>query len=105
MIAELLNTAAIPAKEARYPDPPALHAVWFDSVDGDGPDLGAAQIFQHDGDVELYAADLTSGKAALRRLTDQLDARSIHYSTQGWYWMKEIRRYQEIISFTYIEKT
>lgn len=105
MISLLLKNAAIPAREARYPEPPALHAVWFDSIDADGPDLGPSQIFTHDGTVELYAPDIPGGKEALQRFIAQLDANGIRYTTQGWYWLKEIRRYQEVISFTYIEKT
>lgn len=102
MIQDILKAAAIPSQEAHYPDPPALHAVWFDSVDADGPDLGPSQIFTHDCTVELYAPSISEGNVARQRLFDQLDAHSIHYETQGWYWLKEICRYQEVITFTYI---
>lgn len=102
MMQDILRAAAIPSQEAYYPDPPALHAVWFDSVDADGPDLGPSQIFTHDCTVELYAPSTSEGNAARQRLLNQLDAHSIHYETQGWYWLKEIRRYQDVITFTYI---
>ena len=104
MIQEIHKDAGIPAKPAIYLDPPPLHAVWFDSIDGDGADLGPSQIFTHDCTVELYAPDIASGNAALQRLIKQLDERNIHYDTQGWYWLKEIRRYQEVITFTYYNK-
>jgi hypothetical protein len=48
--------------------------------------------------------NIAAGNAARRRFLAELDARGIHYSTQGWYWLSDIRRYQEIIEFTFIEK-
>lgn len=101
---EILTAAAIPSRPARFPDPPELHAVHFDSVDTDGPDLGPATSLQHNCTVELYAPTVEAGNEALQRLTAQLDARAIRYTTQGWYWLKEIRRYQEIIEFTHTQK-
>lgn len=105
MIDEILTAAAIPSREARFPDPPELHAVYFDSVEAEGPDGGPARIFTHDGTVELYAPSTDAGNVAKKRLEAQLDARGIPYTTQGWYWLKELRRYQEIYEFTYIVKT
>lgn len=103
MIEEILNAASIPAREARFPDPPAgTHAVYFDSITADGPD-GINRIFTHDCIVELYAPIIDpAAKEALER---ELNARGIHYTTQGWYWLDSIRRYQEIYEFTFIEKT
>lgn len=102
MIKEILNSADIPSKEARFPDPPeGTYAVYFDSTTADGPD-GINRIFTHDGTVELYAPIIDpNAKKALER---ELNARGIHYTTQGWYWLDAIRRYQEIYEFTFIEK-
>lgn len=105
MIKEILTAAAIPSQAARFPDPPDLHAVYFDSVETDGPDTGPGRVFNHDCTVELYAPSIAKGAEALYRMRAQLDARSIHYTTQGWYWLSNIQRYQEIIEFSYIEKT
>lgn len=108
MMKEILITASIPARAARYPDPPEIHAIYFDSVSTDAvdinPDVGPALGTQHDCTVELYAPSDAAGNEALRRLQALLDARSIRYTTQGWYWLSSIQRYQEVIEFTYIEK-
>lgn len=108
MIKEILNAATIPAQAARFPDPPAVHAVYFDSQDTDAPDInpdiGPAAGILHDCTVELYAPSIAAGDPALHRLQEQLDARGLRYSTQGWYWLREIQQYQEIIEFSHIEK-
>lgn len=104
MIEEILTAAAIPHKAAQFADPPKVtYAVYFDSVDADGPDGEACQVFTHAYTVELYAPVLDED--AKRRLEAELNARGIHYTTQGWYWLNETLRYQEIYEFTYIEKT
>jgi hypothetical protein len=105
MLNELLKAASIPSQAARFPDPPAVHAVYFDSKAADGPDEGPRRIYTHDCTVELYAPTIKKGDEALHRLTPELDARRISYTTQGWYWLDAIQRYQEVIEFTYIEKT
>ena len=105
MLNDILKAADIPAQAARFPNPPELHAVYFDSMETDGPDIGASRIVSHDCTVELYAPSIEEGDAAKHRLTSQLEALSIRYTTQGWYWLSAIRRYQEIIEFSYIEKT
>lgn len=104
MLNEILKAASIPSQAARFPDPPAVHAVYFDSVDADGPDAGSRRIFSHDCTVELYAPTIKKGDTALHKLTAELDARGLSYTTQGWYWLDTIQRYQEVIDFTYIEK-
>lgn len=104
MINQILAEASIPAKPARFPDPPAIHAIYFDGIEPDGPDIGAPTSLSHDCTIELYAPDISAGTAALMRLQSQLDARSIRYTTQGWYWLSNIQRYQEVIEFTYTEK-
>ena len=104
MIKEILTAAAIPSRAARFPDPPEVHAIYFDSIDTDGPDLGPATTAMHDCTVELYAPSIPAGDEALGRVQAQLDARGIRYTTQGWYWLDAIRRYQEIVEFSHIEK-
>lgn len=104
MIKNILDAATIPSQAARFPNPPALHAVYFDSIEADGPDLGSSRIFTHNCTVELYAPSIEAGDEALHRLQAEMDARGIRYTTQGWYWLNEIRRYQEVIEFTHIEK-
>lgn len=107
MINEILTAADIPSKPARFPDPPALHAVYFDSpgTPDFNPDLGPALNVTHDCTVELYAPSIKAGIEARKRLLRALDERSIRYTTQGWYWLNAIQRYQDIIEFSYIKKT
>jgi hypothetical protein len=105
MIEKILKAAAVPSQAARFPDPPELHAVYFDSTTAEGADLGPALSITHDCIVELYAPSVSAGNDAKRRICEELDALGIRFTTQGWYWLSDIRRYQEIIEFTYIEKT
>lgn len=105
MLNELLQAAAIPSQAARFPDPPAVYAIYFDSIDTEGPDEGPRRIFSHNCTVELYANTIKAGGEALHRLIAELDARGIDYTTQGWYWLDAIRSYQEVIEFTYNLKT
>lgn len=104
LINDILTSAGIPAKPARFPDPPPLHAVIFDSTETDGPDECPSRIITHDCTVELYAPSVESGTQALHRLQAQLDALCIQFTTQGWYWLSAAQRYQEVIEFSYIEK-
>lgn len=108
MIREILSAAAIPSQAARYPDPPELYAIYFDSMNTYmpeiNPDAGPALGVQHDCTVELYAPSISAGDEALRRLQAQMEARGIRYTMQGWYWLSAIQRYQEVVGFTYIEK-
>ena len=104
MIKTILDAATVPAQEARFPAPPELHAVYFDSVTAGGPD-DCYRIFTHDCTIELYAPSIAAGNEAKQRISEECGARGIHYTTQGWYWLNDVRRYQEIIEFTYIEKT
>ena len=105
MIDEILKAAAVPSQAARFPNPPEIHAVYFDSVETEGPDLGPAHLATHDCTVELYAPSISAGDEAKKRIGAELDTRGIRYTTQGWYWLREIQRYQEIIEFSHIEKT
>lgn len=104
MLNDILRAASIPSQAARFPDPPAVHAVTFDSVVATGPDEGPRRTFTHDCTVELYAPTIKKGDKALQQLTAELDVRGISYTTQGWYWLDAIQRYQEVIEFSYIQK-
>ncbi len=104
MLNRIFTAASIPAQAARFPDPPKVHAVYFDSIDTEGADLGEPLQVNHDCTVELYAPSIKEGDRTLSLLREQLDAEGIRYTTQGWYWLSEIRRYQEVIEFSYIEK-
>lgn len=104
MINKILAAATIPSQAARFPDPPAIHAIYFDSVESEGPDSGPGRIFTHNYSVELYAPSIKKGDEALLRLLSQLDENGLQYTTQGWYWLSGIQRYQEVIEFSHIEK-
>lgn len=102
MIKKILQAAKIPAKESRYPDPPAgTYAIFFDDVETDGPD-GLNWILYHNATVELYEPKKDS--AAEARIEAQLDAQGLSYTKQARYWLKDIQRYQVIYEFTIIEK-
>jgi hypothetical protein len=104
IIEEILTAAEIPSRAARFPDPPDTFAVYFDSIATEGPDMGPAIIAEHDSTVELYARTTKAGDSALQQLKAQLDARGIRYTTQGWYWLDSVQRYQEVVEFSHIEK-
>lgn len=104
MIEEILKAAAIPSQAARYPEPPEVYAVYFDSVNTDGSDLTPSDLTTHNCTVELYAPSISKGNSAMQRLKLQLDTRGIRYTTQGWYWLNAVQRYQEIIEFSNIER-
>lgn len=102
MIKQLLKAAKIPAKESRYPDPPAeTYGVYFDDIETDGPD-GLNWILNHEVTVELY--EPKKDAAAEARFEAELDAAGLSYSKQSRYWLKDIQRYQVIYEFTIIEK-
>lgn len=104
MIKSVLMAAAIPHQEAQYPDPPQdTFAVYLESVDSDGAD-NSVDIFKHSCTIELYAPTIPAGNEDRARLFAELCSRGVHYTTQGWYWLKALRRYQEVITFTYCEK-
>lgn len=103
MVESILKAASIPSQPARYPDPPACtYAVWFDSVDVDGPD-GCNRIFTHDITVELYES--RQDPAAEAAIEAELNAQGISWAKQPRYWLSSIQRYQAIYEFTYIEKS
>lgn len=104
MIESVLMAAAIPHQEAQYPEPPAgTFAVWLESIDADGAD-GSVDVLEHSCTIELYAPTIPAGNEDRARLLAELGNRGVHYTTQGWYWLNTIRRYQEVIEFTYHSK-
>ena len=107
MIDKILQSAIIPAGAGRLEDSQHLDvfAVYFDGVIADGPDDGPRCIFTHNSTVELYATTLEAGDKAKLRFEAELDALSISYTTQGWYWLSSTQRFQEIYELTYINKT
>ncbi len=105
MIEAVLTAAVIPHQEAQYPEPPeGTFAVYLESVDADGAD-GSVDVLEHSCTIELYAPTISAGNEDRARLFAELGSRGVHYTTQGWYWLKDLRRYQEVITFTYYEKT
>lgn len=102
MIEEILASAGLPGKPARFPNPPSgPYAVFFDSVDADGPD-GFNRIFTHHITIELYAP--IAEQKVKSSLEKELNARGLHFTTQGWFWLGSVQRYQEIYEFDYITK-
>lgn len=102
MLNEILNTAGIPHKESRFPDPPPVtYAVTFDDVDADGPD-GYNMVLTHNYTVELY--EPSADKAAEAAIEAALDAKGLHYTKQSRYWLSDIQRYQVIYEFNHTEK-
>jgi hypothetical protein len=102
MIENLLRAAALPARAAWYPDPPAgTFAVWQDNVEASGAD-GRNLIYTHDVMVELY--EPTQDDAAETAFEAVLNAQGIPWTKQARYWLKDTRRYQVIYEFSYIEK-
>ena len=102
MIDTLFKAAALPARPAQWADPPkATYAVYFDSVEADGPD-GHNWIYTHDVMVELY--EPTQDAAAEAAFESALNAQGIPWTKQARYWLQNVQRYQVIYEFSYIEK-
>ena len=103
MINEILTAAALPFKEARFPDPPSsTFAIYSDDIGASGADLFNC-IFTHEVTVELYEPHRDD--AAEAAIEAELNARGIPWVKQGRYWLNDIRRYQVIYEFSYIVKT
>lgn len=104
MTKDLLTAAGIPAKRARFADPPATtYAVYFDDVDAGGAD-NIDLVHTHDVSVELYAPKLTAATAAENALEVQLRAAGLTWAKQAAYWLDDVQRYQVVYEFTYYEK-
>lgn len=102
MVNSILTASGIPYKESQYSGPPpATYAVYLDSVAADGPD-GMNYIFTHDITVEVY--EPKPDPAAEEALEAAISAAGLHYTKQARYWLDNVRRYQVIYEFNYIEK-
>ena len=102
MVKTILKAAGLLFWQGRASDPPAeTYAVYFDDVTADGPD-GYNRIFTHDVTVELY--EPTQDDAAAPAFEAELNARGIPWTKQARYWLDNVRRYQVIYEFSYIEK-
>lgn len=107
MVNKIMDASGLPYKVARFPDPPAeTHAIILDNVTKEGPDpvarSGMPCILTHGIMVELYAPVIDHD--AEERLEAAIDAEGLEYTKQGWYWLSNIQRYQNIYEFTYTEK-
>lgn len=102
MIDTILSAAGIPAKAARYADPPKhTYAVYFDDVTADGAD-GRNLIRTHSVTVELYEPKRDA--AAEAAIEAELDAQGIPWTKQAAYWLSSVQRYQVVYEFDYYEK-
>ena len=102
MIKTTLNAAGLPSWQARASNPPATtYAIYFDDVNADGPD-GYNRIFTQDVMVELY--EPLQDDVAEAAVEAELNARGIPWTKQARYWLDNVRRYQVIYEFSYIEK-
>ena len=102
MIKTILKAAGLLFWQGRASDPPAeTYAVYFDDVTADGPD-GYNRIFTHDVTVELYEPRQDDDAEAA--IEAELNARGIPWTKQARYWLDDVRRYQVIYEFSYIEK-
>ena len=102
MIETILKAAGLLAWQGRAAHPPVeTYAVYFDDVTADGPD-GYNRIFTHNVTVELY--EPTQDDNAEAAVEAELNARGIPWTKQARYWLDDVRRYQVIYEFSYIEK-
>lgn len=102
MIEDLLRVVPGGAWPERCPAPPAAdHAVYFDDVDADGPDL-RNMFFRHNVTVELY--ELTRDSATSAAFEAELNARGIRWTKTTRRWQKSIQKYLTIYDLSYIEK-
>lgn len=102
MVKEILKAAGLLAWQGRAAYPPAgTYAVYFDDVTAAGPD-GYNRIFTHAVTVELY--EPTQDDAAEAAVEAELNARGIPWTKQARYWLDNVRRYQVVYEFAYIEK-
>lgn len=102
MVKKILKAAGLLFWQGRCPAAPdETYAVYFDDVTADGPD-GYNRIFTHEIMVELY--EPTHDDAAEAAVEAELNARGIPWTKQARYWLDNVRRYQVVYEFAYIEK-
>lgn len=103
MVNKILRAAGVPYDRAIFREKPrpATYAVYMDSREVGGAD-GINCLITHHITIELYATKTENPQA--EALEAELDAQGLEWTSQGWYWLPEEQRYQEVYEFTYIEK-
>lgn len=102
MIKTILQAADVTGREGWYDSPPAgNYVLWYDDVTTDGPD-GFPWIRRHDVTLELY--EPMADPAAEAALEAAITAQGLQWTKQARYWLKDLKRYQVIYEFTFIEK-
>lgn len=102
MIDNIMKTAGVNYKKARFAAPPSRsYAVYTDDIETDGPD-GINAIFKHHITVELYES--TPDDATEAAIEAALDEAGLVWTKQDRYWLQSEQRYQIIYEFDYIEK-
>lgn len=103
MINAILTAAGVEYAQGRFIQMPAgPHAVYFDDIEVDAADEGKAGVCTHNVTVEVY--EPIPDDALEAAIEAELDARSISWTKQDRYWLKDLQRYQVIYEFTYHTK-
>ena len=102
MIKTVLQAADVPGREGWYDSPPeGNYVLWYDDVTTDGPD-GLPWIKRHDVTLELY--EPVADQAVEAALEAAIAAQGFQWTKQARYWLKDLKHYQVIYEFTFIEK-
>lgn len=105
MVETILKAAGLPCWPAQCDSPPAdTYALYFDDVEVDGSDGLEVMTLRHGCMVEIYAPTKKAAIKAEAALEAQLLASRIPWVKQAMYWLKDIKRYQTIYEFDFIEK-
>lgn len=105
MIETILQAAGLPFWPTSCDNPPAgTYALYFDDVEVDGSDGLDVMLQRHSGMVELYAPTKKAAAEAEAAVEAQLIAAGRPWTKQATYWLKDVKRYQTIYEFDYIEK-
>lgn len=103
MIRDILSAAGVEYAQGRFIQMPAgTHAVYFDDIEVDSADVSPVGVCTHSVTVEVY--EPTPDDALEAAIEAELDARSISWTKQDRYWLKDLQRYQVIYEFTYHTK-
>lgn len=103
MIKTILQAANLPGWEGWTNSPPAgNYVLYFDDVTLDGPDTHPEWVKRHDATLELY--EPMADPAAEAALETAITAQGLQWTKQARYWLKDLKRYQVIYEFTFIEK-
>ena len=103
MIKTILQAANLPGWEGWTNSHPAgNYVLYFDDVTLDGPDAHPEWVKRHDATLELY--EPMADPAAEAALEAAITAQGLQWTKQARYWLKDLKRYQVIYEFTFIEK-